>query len=419
LLLWSLRNFSFFGLDAGIPPPWRQVTHYSLTFLFLVGLAWFAASWTGLGARRPRLYAAVAASAVGWAILTGLSGDNARVFHWLFPVETALSAILVALALAQFSRYAARGGWSRAYEALLFQLCLTAVGVDALDDRFDLSIPFAPQWPLTFYAAPVCGLLLALGSCTILVGQSQRARSMLESLNRLLDRRLAEQALALNEAHQQAAEAAREHAVMTERARLMRDMHDGLGGQLVSLLMRFRSGKVSAEEAASEVSRALDDLRLIVTSLDHADEAIGIALGGLRERFEPRLRDAGLQLDWQIDSEAAKHRLSVEQMLDLLRIVQEALGNCLRHAQAQRFGLKLSQTPVGSLRVQLSDDGRGIDPQAPAGKGLSNMRLRAARLGGALDVSSGATGTCIDLQLPPAEPPAGGISGSETATQDD
>ena len=401
LLLWSLRNLSFFGLDSAIPPPWRQVVHYQLTYLFLFAIAWFAACWTGFGSSRPRIYAGGALVSLAAAFAAGLTGDNARVFQLLFPIESALSYSLVGLALLRLARYAADGGVSRRLEALLFMVCLTAVGVDAVDDRFDLSLPLLPHWPLTFYAAPLCGLLLALGSCAILVSQSQRARTLLESLNAVMDRRLAEQADALSLAHDRERSITRERAVMAERQRLMRDMHDGLGGQLVSLLMRFRNGTLSAEESADEIGRALDDLRLIVASLDHADENIGIALGSFRERVEPRLRDAGLQLAWHVEPRAGRRRLPAEQMLHLLRILQEASTNTLKHADASRISIALDCSPDGLLRLIIADDGRGFDVNAVggSGKGLANLHQRARKLGAELSLSSDA-GTSIVLLLP-------------------
>jgi signal transduction histidine kinase len=399
LALWSLRNLSFFGFDASIPPPWRQVVHYQVTFLFLLAIAWFAASWTGLGQGHGRWYVLGALGSVLACVATGLGGDNALVFKLLFPLESLLSFSLVGIALLLFVRYAADGdGWSR-YEAILFMVCLTAVMVDAVDDRYDISLPLLPDWPLTFYAAPVCGLLLALGSCAVLVGQSQRARTMLESMNSLMDLRLGEQARALMEAHTREQSLVREQAVFAERQRLMRDMHDGLGGHLVSLLMRLRSGPLEAKQAARDVSRALDDLRLIVVSLDHAGESLGITLGSFRERFEPRIRDAGLELDWIIEPLAGSLHLPAEQMLHLLRMLQEATTNSLRHAGACRLTVALRCAAGGGVSLQIEDDGAGIPPQAIPGKGLANMRHRAERIGAGLSIDSDSRGTRITILL--------------------
>ncbi len=400
LILWSLRNLSFFGFDAGIPPPWRQVTHYQLTFAFLLSLGWFASAWTGQTRVGWRWHVGAFALLALLAIAVGGIGGNVEVFRWLFPIESWLSFAMVAIAIAQICDYAARGGWSQRYESLLFVICLSAVGVDALDDRYDLSIPLFGGWPLTFYAAPVCGLLLGLASCTILVGQSQRARRMLESLNELLDSRLQAQEAALAEGHRREQEAAEQRAVLEERQRLMRDMHDGLGGQLVALSARLRGGLGTRQDAAAEVERALDDLRLIVTSLDRADENLGSAFGAFRERLQPRLADPELELEWQIDERAAAQQLPVERVLNLLRILSEACANALKHAQANHLKVAIEQHSQTHLRAVVADNGRGMQGDGSAGKGLANMGLRARKLRGTLDIQSDSSGTRIQLDFP-------------------
>ncbi len=400
LALWSLRNLSFFGFDAAIPPPWRQVTHYQVTFLFLIAIAWFAARWTGQGAGQGRRYLGGALGSVLVCVAVGLTGDNARVFNWLFPVESILSLLLVGVALLRFVRYAARRGGSARYEAALFMICLTAVLVDAIDDRYDIGLPLLPDWPLTFYAAPVCGLLLALGSCAVLVRQSQRARALLESLNQVMDQRLDQQARALNQAHEREQQLVRERAVLSERQRLMRDMHDGLGGHLVSLLMRLRSAPFEPDAAEKEAARALDDLRLIVVSLDHAEESLGITLGSFRERFEPRLRDAGLELGWDIEPEAGAAHLPAEQMLHVLRMLQEAATNSLKHASARRLNISLRCAGPDTLCLEVEDDGTGIPADALPGKGLANLRHRATRIGATLTIDSHSRGTRLRILLP-------------------
>ena len=409
LILWSLRNLSFFGFDAAIPPPWRQVLHYQLTYAFLISVAWFAASWSNQQWLSWRWYASLF---VGLAVLSfavALLGGNVAVFDWLFPIESFLTFVLVSVAMLQLCRYAAAGAWGQRYEAVLFLVCLSAVLVDALDDRYDLSIPFNAALPLTFYAAPVCGLLLALGSCTILVSQSQRARRMLESLNELLDGRLKAQELALQVSHERERLAASEHAILEERQRLMRDMHDGLGGQLVALLARLRGGLGTRLDAASEVEKALDDLRLIVTSLDQADENLGVALGAFRERLEPRLADPDLELVWIMDEAAAAHRMPVERMLNLLRILQEACANALKYARASQLCVAIEQMTPDELRAEVRDNGVGIEAGGPSGKGLANMGIRARKLGGQIEIHSGRNGTTVSVRFP-IEQPADGVT---------
>ncbi|MEM9533669.1 MAG: ATP-binding protein [Pseudomonadota bacterium] len=400
LAAWSLRNLSFFGIDVLLPPAAQQVFHYQVTFCFLLALAWFAAAWTRSVRPGPRVYRRAALGLVVVAVLPALLGDSGTVFRWLFPVESLLTLVVVVFAGLRFLTYASAGPASRRYEAVLFCICLSAVGVDALDDRFHLSLPFFSDLYLTFYTAPVCGLLLALASVTILMRQSQRARLLTENLNEVLDRRLADQELALRAGHEREQAAARTRAVLEERQRLMRDMHDGLGGQLTSLLVRLRRGRAGRGEALIEVGQALDDLRLIVASLDHAEENLGIALGAFRERMEPRLREAGVSLTWRLDGTAAARQLEVASMLHVLRFLQEACSNVLRHANATHIELALTAQPDGLLEISVADNGDGIDPKAPAGRGLKNMQERAERLGGTFERRHTGKGTRVAARFP-------------------
>jgi signal transduction histidine kinase len=345
---------------------------------------------------------------VAYAVGVGLLADGRLAFSLLFPVETGLSFLAVGFALAQLLSYGARGDSSARYEAVLFIACLTSVAVDAADDRFDLVLPLADPVYLTFYAAPICGLLLALASLTVLVSNSQRARRSLASLNELLDSRLRAQAQVLEEAHAREKTLESQRAMLEERQRLTRDVHDGLGGHLVSLLMRLRRGRLNLDDVANEVADSLDDLRLIVSSLDQFDEPIGLALGGFRERMGPKLKAAGLTLVWELEMEASRRQLGPSGTLNLLRIVQEATTNTLRHGHAKTLAIRL-RTLDGDLLLEVEDDGIGFSEdvevsalQTPlgAGRGLSNMRSRAAKIGSTLEISSDHSGTRLTLWIP-------------------
>jgi signal transduction histidine kinase len=85
----------------------------------------------------------------------------------------------------------------------------------------------------------------------------------------------------------------------------------------------------------------------------------------------------------------------------VLRIAQEALGNALRHAEAEHIRVGL-QNGSGRLVLSVADDGRGFDPGAVRGKrlGLTSMHERATELGGTLEVTSSGKGTTVRLEVP-------------------
>ena len=86
--------------------------------------------------------------------------------------------------------------------------------------------------------------------------------------------------------------------------------------------------------------------------------------------------------------------------LQLLRLMQEALTNVLRHAEASRVRLSLGYAD-GLLSLQIDDDGRGMGPSGAAGRGLARMRVRAEALGAKLSFGSPpGGGTRVQLEMP-------------------
>lgn len=194
-------------------------------------------------------------------------------------------------------------------------------------------------------------------------------------------------------------------AVERERLRLMRDLHDGLGGELVSMLALADGVNPNAREIASHARAALADMRLIIGSLEDYGGDLSLALGAWRERAEPQVRAAGLTLAWSAPDLPPIEGLGSAQVLDILRIVQEAVTNVIRHARASRVSVAVFEQD-DSFAVAICDDGRGFDESAGAGgNGIGNMRMRAGRLNAGLTIRHGDGETRVLLTLPRAFPP--------------
>ncbi len=194
-------------------------------------------------------------------------------------------------------------------------------------------------------------------------------------------------------------------AVLEERQRFTRDMHDGIGGQLLSLLLKARSGDVAMDEVERDVAQSLNDLRLVAASLDGADDGFVVSLHSFRERASDQLLAAKIVLDWQEDERVALIDYGPRETLDVLRVVQEAITNIIRHAQAGRVMVSISvDNAKARLIISVTDDGIGLgaDVADSSGKGIKNMRVRAARLGGSLSLSQadGGSGAVLRLSLP-------------------
>ena len=192
-------------------------------------------------------------------------------------------------------------------------------------------------------------------------------------------------------------------AAAQERARIMQDMHDGLGSQLVSSLAMAQSGSLSATQTYDLLRSCIDDLRLAIDASGESADSLLLALGNLRFRMEPRLKSAGIVLRWNTQDLSDKLPLSAERQLPVLRVIQETIANTLKHAQATTLSVTVVDTPT-ELTVSITDDGHGFDvakvQHSAHGKGLNSLAKRARVLGAQLDIASSAQGTHTRLVVP-------------------
>jgi signal transduction histidine kinase len=180
-------------------------------------------------------------------------------------------------------------------------------------------------------------------------------------------------------------------------------MHDGLGGQLVSLLSMVERGVAVPHEIAESLRRALDDIRIVIDSLDPNATDLPASLGKLRSRLEPLLQRNGITLTWNIDNDIRAEEFPPEAVLHVLRIIQEAVTNTLRHANACRIDVRMSfgDEERDHLQLSIHDDGRGLSTHGTTtDRGLRNMNSRAEKLGAELQIERTGSGTHIDLSIP-------------------
>jgi signal transduction histidine kinase len=199
--------------------------------------------------------------------------------------------------------------------------------------------------------------------------------------------------------HEQAKEQQRA-AIMAERGRILQDMHDGMGAHLITALRLARREDVDRVDLARSLEESLQDLRLIIDSLDLSGRDLLPLLGNLRFRLEPRLNALGIRLEWDAEPPLPElEYLTPESALAILRIVQEAINNAIQHAQATLLRLTV-RSEGEQVLVEVSDNGTGFVPRAGKGaRGLSGMRMRAAKLGADLAITSNVDGTKVGLRL--------------------
>lgn len=217
---------------------------------------------------------------------------------------------------------------------------------------------------------------------------------------------------------------ARAATLANERTRLMRDLHDGLGGQLISIVALSERGHEGA--TITDAARAaLKDLRLVIDSMDDIGGDLMLALGSWRERATAQLRPHDIALDWRVATPQGlplHPELRPWHVIQIVRILDEAVTNAIKHAHAGHITVTIEtldtgQGPYGVISV--TDDGCGFalaGNDAAAGatqtaRGLRNMRSRAARCGAVLDLSSEGSGTRVRLQLPQIFPDSDAATG--------
>ncbi|HEY8122434.1 MAG TPA: ATP-binding protein [Myxococcota bacterium] len=203
----------------------------------------------------------------------------------------------------------------------------------------------------------------------------------------------------------------RAQATRAERERVQRDLHDGLGAQLVSALAVAEREPQDSAAVRRSVRLALAELRGAVDSLDGSERELSDVLGALRARLEPLAHGSGATFAWRAGELAPQPRLAPQQALHLLRILQEAIANAVKHSRARTIEIASGVESFGGRErafIEVRDDGCGL-AGAPPGRGLANMRQRATFIGGELSVVSDARGTRVRLSLDaaPAATPSG------------
>jgi signal transduction histidine kinase len=195
-------------------------------------------------------------------------------------------------------------------------------------------------------------------------------------------------------------------AVVQERERIAREMHDGLIQSLFGLGMNLQSLATSttfppavSELAVDGIDAAIRDLRGYIFGLRPgllADRELESAL----RRLTDELRLTG-GLATEVDINPVTATLLSSRAGDIVQVTREALSNVRKHARASRVRVNLTHAGARAL-LEVVDDGEGIAAFAGQGLGLDNMRTRGERLGGELLVGPGLNGrgTSVRLSVP-------------------
>ena len=191
--------------------------------------------------------------------------------------------------------------------------------------------------------------------------------------------------------------------VMDERERIMRDLHDDVGGRLLDLIHKSKTPQES--RTARE---ALESLREVIyfSMEDQQKIPLDEAVARWRYQFHERLLDMTVEPFWSWPESDKNYLLTARQVINIGKVLQEAVNNALKHTQP--YGIKISgHQTQNELVLSICNDGLSGDSKKDnnlalfSGKGFHNMKKRAEELGGKLLTGKGENDTFrVELVIP-------------------
>jgi two-component system, NarL family, sensor histidine kinase LiaS len=202
-------------------------------------------------------------------------------------------------------------------------------------------------------------------------------------------------------------------AVVDERNRLARELHDTVKQQVFSSALLVHAARKSFDKDPISAQRNLEEAELLHEKIQ---EALVEALQALRPAGVTEKRLA-IVLREYVEAWGARHSMEVDLTIQLAqslpskleetlyRVAQEALANIARHSGAQKVEIRIEQDR-GEVTMTIGDNGHGFDLLDSFGKGsgMTNMRERVELAGGKFDLSSSPSGTILAIRISRIEP---------------
>lgn len=395
-LIWSLHNLNLVVTDPLLPAAvWD--------WLWYVSLGWFIVMIPPyvhglLGYERPAVERALFAyAAAGSIALAGLAAWD----HALMDRVARHVWVTSALAIGVYPTLMMLLAVWRSRDVEIQWLLTTGLLMFVLGARDALAmndlIARTEGYMIAYSAPAVIGVFGWL-----LLSRFLRSVGEVEALNRDLHERVEQRTAELKASFAQLTQMDRDRAIQSERERILRDMHDGVGGSLVAAIAVAESGSVAPADMAASLRDTLDELRVTIDALDLERGDADGALCTLRARLRPLLERESPRLHWDCETLPPMPLLGPERLSDLVRIVREAVANALRHARAGNIWVRARReqgTRGARVRIEIEDDGVGIGRVERHGHGLANMRRRAESLDAGFEIVSLPSGTRITLLL--------------------
>lgn len=249
------------------------------------------------------------------------------------------------------------------------------------------------SYPVLMHLGPPV-MLMAI--TWILITRFVQSANQNVKFNATLIQRVQETKEALHTEHQKVQTLLQQETEAKERNRIMKDLHDGLGGYLMSAHSIARMNEYD-EGLQHALNDAIFWLRSSIDTLDSSNEDISALLGTLRFRLEPQLKSSGIQLKWHMD-DLSHCTLPSEYKLHLMRIIQESITNVIKHAQASTISISTTLTSNSSIGLEIKDNGQGFS-NTEEGHGMGNMRSRIESMGGSFELLTGKQGSALTFSF--------------------
>lgn len=410
LLIWSKSAERLFGLLAGgllvlavrlwlstplfLPGPflaWDYVhkltftLYCGFTYLFLSELFNFRQSMV-----RQVVWLMMLAGPVWLGVLAWTQ------HYQLYRLWTGVIVLVCVLSLVMVIH---RARWGLDVQQRLMVVVGVATMITGLRDYLVVQLGFPGDVDIRWMTPGSLVMMFAMGGVLL-----QRTALSLENVGRQnaeLARQVGEREQEFHSVYERLRAVENQRVLEAERRRLTRDMHDGLGSQLVQTLNLVRSSAEHIDRAAvaGMLNHALEELRMTLDSLEPMEGDLTTILGTLRQRIGPALQAAHIELDWQVEEVPAVPGLEARGVMHLFRCLQEVFANVVKHAHASRVTVR-TWAAGGRVHLSVTDNGVGLAGApdlafASGGRGISNIRMRASELGAEVVFSGAWPGTCV------------------------
>jgi signal transduction histidine kinase len=387
-IAWALRVGDRSLESVWLPwPAWGILTNFAWT-VYVAALSWFVLQL--IGKERVARYLILFVIASAFVTISYGAMGNLWIWSTWLAVMLGLTTIVTLWVLVC--------AW-RKPDRILWMIVLGGVITLATSLHDFLGVRLADSASGRFSVTPYSTLLFIFLMGWIVVERFAKSidaeRQMVSNLQNKLDEREHE-LKSLFEQREQQVKASAAHA---ERERLVRDVHDGLGGHLVGLVGAANDANVSQKTLIKLARDALAEFRASLHTIASEEPDLQTALANFRYAIQTRLETAGIAVEWNVGDLRTVDQLDRSEIFQIQKIVTEAVTNVMKHASCTRLRIEAQALGPRSFWVAVSDDGVGFDPTDVVSRGLDHMRKRAESVNGRLLLSTGLDGKGTRIEL--------------------